>query len=199
VPASFTLVNNSGTTVFTLHVFADGATAPGPDRLGAGTVANGARFTVPLQGITSCLVTIRVSFTGNRPNEERAGVNICQTPEVTVAPGWTTAGAPGAAPAAPRPAAPAPGTDQGFVLVNNSGQAIFALYVFPDGATARGPDRLGVETVPNGGRFTVPLPDRGQNCAFTIRVVFVGGAPDREQRGVHLCGEGGREVTINPG
>lgn len=199
VPAQLTVINNAGATIFTLHVFAVGASEMGPDRLGADTIANGARYQAGLQGITNCLVVIRVSFTGNRPNEERHGFDVCRNAEVTVAPGWTQAGAPGQ-PAAPAPAPavrPPPGIEQGFVLINNSGRAIFALYVFAEGAPGRGPDRLGVDTIANGARFTVPLPDRGTACRFTIRVVYAGGAPDEERAGVDLCTT--REITVAPG
>ncbi|MDW8444328.1 MAG: hypothetical protein RML45_08510 [Acetobacteraceae bacterium] len=81
------LVNRSGRTVFTLHVFPDGAADEGPDRLGAGTLSDGAALDLALDPAAGCRYTLRLTY-GDGTREERAGIDFCRLRELTIAPGW---------------------------------------------------------------------------------------------------------------
>ncbi|MCS6920613.1 MAG: hypothetical protein NZM07_01600, partial [Elioraea sp.] len=81
------LVNRSRRTVFTLHVFPDGAADEGPDRLGAGTLSDGAAFDLALDPAADCRYTLRLTY-GDGTREERAGIDFCRLRELTIAPGW---------------------------------------------------------------------------------------------------------------
>lgn len=179
---SFTLDNRHGRTVFQVFVGTAANDEWGDDLLGSETLTAGGTATISFRG--GCEIRLRIVF-DNDAAEERRGIDICSQTSVVVGPGWTTAedlaafgGGSGSG------GATVPGG--GFTLVNRSGKGILMLYVFPDGARQQGDDRLGSDIVANGARFAVRL-DRGDQCRFTVRVVYEGPDPDEERSGVDLC------------
>ncbi|MCU0889221.1 MAG: hypothetical protein MUC64_14650 [Rubritepida sp.] len=182
------IVNRSGTEVFELFVFPDGAGERGPDRLGTDTLADGAAVSVPAFVPPACSGTVALTYRDGR-REQRAGIDLCVTTEIVIAPGWTGAD-PGAA---PREASPAsPGT---VGIVNRSGRVVFELYTFPDGASDEGPDRLGADVMRDGGAVRVPSA-RAPRCATTVRLTYDDGARE-ERSGLDFCSL--TELVIAPG
>lgn len=158
----------------------------GPDRLGSEILAPGGRFTaaVPDQG---CAYDVRVVF-DNGGAEERRNVDLCAVATLVISPGWTTADDLGAAGGA------TPATGE-IAIVNRSGQVVFELFVFPDGAANRGPDRLGTGTMDDGVTIRVPAftpPD----CAGTVALTYSDGRRE-ERSGIDLCTTA--EIVIAPG
>ncbi len=183
---SFTLSNQHSRTVFQVFVGAAGSDEWGEDLLGADTLTAGGTAQITFRG--ACEVKLRIVF-DNDAAEERPGIDVCERQTVTVGPGWTTVedlasfGGGSGSGVAPGGAAAASG---GFTLVNRSGKGILILYVFPDGASDNGPDRLGSDIVSDGSRFQVRL-NRGDHCRYTVRVVYEGADPDEERSGIDLC------------
>jgi hypothetical protein len=156
----------------------------GPDRLGTEVIAPGGQFTAafPDQG---CAYDVRVVF-DNGGAEERRRVDLCAVTTLVITPGWTTADDLGAG------AAPAAGE---VSIVNRSGRVVFELFVFPDGAAQRGPDRLGTDTMADGAAIRVPAATPPA-CAGTVALTYDDG--QREQRsGIDLCATA--EIVIAPG
>lgn len=185
---SFELTNHHSRTIY--QVFAGQGDAMGDDLLGAEVLSAGGMATIQFRG--GCEIRLRIVF-DNDAAEERRDVDVCEQNAVSVGPGWTTADDLAAfTPGTATPGAPA----GGFTLVNQSGRGILILYVFPDGAGSRGPDRLGMDIVSDGARFPVRL-SRGDNCLFTVRVVYDGADPDEERAGIDLCNT--NELIITAG
>lgn len=70
----------------------------GEDRLTQGSISVGGQRSISWRG--ECLLDIRVVFE-NRSAEERRGVDLCQFPQISIQPGWTTADTPPAGIALP--------------------------------------------------------------------------------------------------
>jgi len=171
-------------------------TAWGEDRLGSATLAPGASITlrVPDQG---CSYDIRAEF-DNGGAEERRRVDLCAIGRLVIAPGWTTADAV-AAPGSRAPSeALAGGGEAGageVAIVNRSGRTVFEVFVFPDGAGSRGPDRLGADTLADGRTLRVPRASP-PDCRQTLRLTYEDG--QREERsGIDLCATA--EIVVAPG
>lgn len=166
----------------------------GPDRLGSEILRPGGTFSasVPDQG---CAYDIRVVF-DNGGAEERRRIDLCALGVLVVTPGWTTAEDLGAAGGGAQGAGAAPPLGAGEVaIVNRSGRTVFELFVFPDGAANRGPDRLGADTLADGRTVRVPAA-RPPACAATVALTYDDGR--REQRsGIDLCAT--TEIVIAPG
>jgi hypothetical protein len=199
------IVNRSGRVVFELFVFPDGAGNRGPDRLGADTLADGRTVRVPRASPPACRQTVRLSYDDGQ-REERAGIDLCATTEIVIAPGWTGADPapqgqaqgqgraqpPAQPPAQPGGAAASPGT---VGITNRSSRVVFELYTYPDGAQNEGPDRLGADVMRPGGSVRVPSA-RPPACATTVRVIYDNG--EQEARaGVDFCRAS--ELVIEPG
>ena len=145
-------------------------------------IASGANEAVPFNG--ECVADVRIVYE-TRAAEERRGVDLCKFSRLVITPGWTLAEDPSAEPDPPR--------GEQTVLVNRSGHAIVAAYVFPDGKV-RGEDRLGNGVLARDARLQVEL-GRGQPCFYTVQVVFIGSAPDLQQSGMNLCRTGELDIT----
>ncbi|PZW48427.1 hypothetical protein C8P66_105177 [Humitalea rosea] len=91
--------------------------------------------------------------------------------------------APGQAPATT--AAPAANGDPSFTLVNRSRFAILEAYVSLATETAWGPDRLSTAVVAPGASLALTLPAGA--CGYDVRIVYQGGPPPEERRGIDLC------------
>lgn len=182
------IVNRSGRTVFELFVFPDGSGERGPDRLGADTLAEGRVVRVPRASPPACRQTVRLTYDDGQ-REERAGIDLCATTEIVIAPGWTGADP---APQSGAAAAASPGT---VGITNRSSRVVFELYTFPDGARNEGADRLGSDVMRPGGSVRVPAA-RPPACATTVRVVYDNG--EQEARaGLDFCRVS--ELVIEPG
>ncbi|MCU0985445.1 MAG: hypothetical protein MUC89_10950 [Acetobacteraceae bacterium] len=159
----------------------------GPDRLGSEILRPGARFSAAVPG-QGCAYDVRVVF-DNGGAEERRRVDLCAVTSIVVSPGWTTADNIGAGGSA------APAADGEVSIVNRSGRVVFELFVFPDGAANRGPDRLGADTMADGTAVRVPAATPPA-CASTVALTYNDG--QREQRsGIDLCTT--TEIVIAPG
>ncbi len=146
-----TLVNRSGRTVFTVHVFPDGASDEGPDRLGADTLSDGATLHLALDPAPDCRYTLRVTYhDGTR--EERRGIDFCRQTELAISPGWVE-------------------TLMGSVRFVNAGAVpVIGLHLAEPGAPL-GPDALGAGILGRGKAATIVLPDP-QVCTYEVRAIF---------------------------
>lgn len=145
------LINRSGRTVFTVHVFPDGAADEGPDRLGADTLSDGATLHLALEPAPDCRYTLRVTY-ADGTREERRGIDVCRLRELVIAPGWVDA-------------------TIGSVRVVNAGPVpVIALHLGEPGAPP-GPDRLGAGVIGRGEAAIIILPDP-QVCSYEVRAVF---------------------------
>lgn len=98
---SVTLVNQAARPIQQVFLSPAAANQWGDDRLGETSISVGERRLVTWRG--DCTVDLRVVFE-NQAAEERRGVDLCETPVVSIEPGWTTADTlpvPKAAPAPP--------------------------------------------------------------------------------------------------
>ncbi|MCS6854854.1 MAG: hypothetical protein NZ523_08910 [Elioraea sp.] len=145
------LVNRSGRTVFTLHVFPDGAADEGPDRLGAGTLSDGAALDLALDPAAGCRYTLRLTY-GDGTREEREGIDFCRVRELAIAPGWLE-----------MPLG-------GVRFVNAAAVPVIALHLDEPGAPP-GPDVLGDGIIGRGRSATIALPDP-DSCSYEVRAVF---------------------------
>lgn len=170
-----TLVNRSGRTVFTLHIFPDGARDEGEDRLGADTLSDGDRLEVALDTAQGCSFTVRLTY-DDGAREERPGVDLCRVGELVIEPGWVDAAIAGAA-----------------RLVNAGPAPIIALYADPPGAP-RGPDRLGDQVLGVGRSLSLAPPQEGV-CAYDVTARFRNGSEARVA-GADLCAGG--EILVAP-
>lgn len=157
----------------------------GDDLLGNTSLSVHADATVTYQG--PCQADLRVVY-DNRSAEERRDIDVCADPRLVIAPGWTTADRP---PAAPH----APAGEVVVAMLNRTGHDITELYVYPDGSADHGPDRLGSDVLKDG--VSLPLNiERSAGCKFTVRVVFSGHVPDLELGARNLCA--GPELILSP-
>ena len=88
---SATLVNHAPRPIQQVFLSPAAANQWGDDRLGETSISVGERRVVTWRG--DCVVDLRVVFE-NRAAEERRGVDLCETPAVSIEPGWTTADTP---------------------------------------------------------------------------------------------------------
>lgn len=145
------LINRSGRTVFALHVFADGESDEGPDRLGADTLSDGATLTLALDPAPDCRYTLRVTY-HDGAREERRGIDFCRQTELAIAPGWVD-------------------TTMGSVRFVNAGPVpVIALHLGEPGAPP-GPDALGAGTIGRGEAATIILHDP-KVCTYEVRALF---------------------------
>jgi hypothetical protein len=194
----------------------------GDDRLTDDSISVGGSKSVTYRG--DCAADLRVVF-DNRSAEERKGLNLCETPRISIQPGWTTADTvptgspqvkPGltgplmitpiapSTPASPPPASPpAPVQHQGPTLdvtvVNHSGRDAVELYLFPQTLTERGADRLGATVLKNNARLSLRIPKDnpgGDGCHFNAHIVYAGKTQDADLKGLDLCAS--PEVTLPP-
>ncbi len=164
------------------QVFISSADAPewGDDRLTDGTVAPGESTTLAYRG--PCVADLRIVF-ANRAAEERRGLDLCDTPALSITPGWTTADDP-----------PTPGPET-IDVVNHTSRDVVELYLRPMRRADPGPDLLADKVIPPGGHLAVPL-DRGEDCRFAARAVLGGPGEDKVLDGIDLCAT--QELVLEP-
>lgn len=176
--------NGADRTIQNLFISGVEETEWGEDRLGSGIIARGGRFVARFPDL-GCAYDVRVVF-DNGGAEERRRLDLCALAALVIRPGWTTAETLGA------PAGPGQGA---VTIVNRSGRTVFEIFVFPDGAADRGPDRLGADTMADGASIRVPA-FSPPACSGTLALSY----DDRqreERRGIDLCTAA--EIVIAPG
>lgn len=173
-----TLVNRHGATVQEVYLSGSSEEDWGPDRLGEDILPRNERREVGIR-LRECEADLRIVFEDRRAAEERAAINLCETPVVVLRPGWTLAERldEGEAPdAGPRP---------GSVRLRNLGEVPVAeLYADAPG-TPRGPDRLG-RTVLGVGEALDFAPPEGTPCEADLTIVFRDGR-EVAMPGTDLC------------
>lgn len=140
------VVNDSDNQLMQLFIFERGSNEPGPDRLGAATVAPNDSFRVRLRGFTACQVTVRAAFQG-APAETRQ-VDICAEPRL----GFGDASIP-----------------LREVTVTNR-TAVTLQSIYASRTPEWGADRLGAAVLEPGQSF--PLRLRSRECQVRMRAVF---------------------------
>jgi hypothetical protein len=142
-------------------------------RRGRCRAAAGSRSAARLR---DCEADLRIVFEERRAAEERASINLCETPVIVLRPGWTLtdrldAGEP-----------PETGPRLGSVRLRNGADVPVAeLYAYPAGQD-RGPDRLGRTVLGVGEALDFAPPD-GTGCQADLLAIF------RDGREVVLTGQ----------
>jgi len=159
-----TLVNRHGALIQEVYLSGTAETEWGPDRLGDDVLPRGERRTVVIR-LRDCEADLRIVFQDRRAAEERAGIDLCQTPVIVLAPGWTLAER------LDEGEAPETGPRPGSIRLRNASDVPIAeLYADPPGAP-RGPDRLG-RTVLGAGETLDFAPPEGVPCRADLTVIF---------------------------
>jgi len=164
--------NRSGHAISSLYVYREGE-SEGEDRLGSDTLADGQAKPIDIDRGGGCRYHVKIVYEDSTPDQERAGVDLCQAAEVTITGGEAVLAA-------------------GPVgRIRNGGAApIVALFADPPGAP-RGPDRLGEKIIGVGEVTDLAPPQRGQ-CRYGLTAVFRNG-PEVTQD-ADLCA--GEEITL---
>jgi len=168
-----TIVNGSGRGITALYLVRDGEAGPGHDRLGSDTLPDGERKRLEFDRSDGCRFTLRVVYSDSTPDQQRAGVDLCQSPEITITGG------------------------QGVLITglvgrirNGGASPIVALYADLPG-TPQGADRLGDRVIGVGQSTTLEPPVPGQ-CRFQLRAQFRDGP--QATATADLCK--GEEITL---
>lgn len=180
-----TLVNRHGAAVQEVYISGSAEEDWGPDRLGEDVLPRGQRLEVGAR-LRDCEADLRIVFEDRRGAEERAAINLCETPVIVLRPGWTLADR------LDEGEAPDNGPRPGSVRLRNGGDTPIAeLYAYPAGRE-RGPDRLGRTVLGVGETLDFAPPD-GVGCLAELDVVFRDG---REiiLTGLDLCA--GEELVL---
>ncbi|MCC7428504.1 MAG: hypothetical protein IT557_16555 [Alphaproteobacteria bacterium] len=166
----FGLLNRSGRAIAGLFVAPADAAGWGENRAGT-PLAQGARANIGFDRAGGCAQNIRVVF-DNQSAEERRRIDLCQTRQLAIGPGWTTAET-------------LPPVDRiSLRLVNQARRSMIELYLRAPGANGWGRDRLGSSTVSAGQRHMVEL--EGEGCVFDVRATF-GAGREALHEGLDLC------------
>ena len=159
-----TLVNRHGAMIQEVYISGSSEEDWGPDRLGEEVLPRGQRMEVAAR-LRDCEADLRIVFEDRRAAEERAAINLCETPLIVLRPGWTLAER--LDEGETQDTGPRPGSVR---LRNGSDTPIAELYAYPAGAE-RGPDRLG-RTVLGVGETLDFAPPEGVGCLAELAVVF---------------------------
>ncbi len=179
--ASFTLVNRTPTVIRELFATPAGLGNWGQNRLDGRngnptSLAPGATYAVRRRADAQCIFDLRVVFADGK-SEERKGVNVCATEQVTIG----TA----AAPAGLDTATGKPADDPSFRLFNRAAVPLTEVYATPAGLGNWGQNRLSKEPLPPDNKRLFALPRDG-NCIYDLKVVFAD-KRSKEQKRVNLC------------
>jgi hypothetical protein len=149
----------------------------GEDRLVNSSISVGAAATLRYRG--DCVADLRIVF-DNRAAEERRGVDVCTSRRIVIEPGWTTADT---LPTEARPGAEA----VQLTVINRTGHALAALYLFAAKSHAPGPDLLGTAGLADGASVTIAFARPAGTCRFVARALFAAGEPAQTVDGLDLC------------
>ncbi len=140
------VANDTDNQLMQVFIFERGSAEPGPDRLGAATVAPNDVFRIRIRGFTACQVTVRAAFQGSAAETREA--DICATPRLAF--GDST-------------------IPLREVTVTNR-SAVTLQSIFASRTPNWGADRLGAAVLAPGQSF--PLRLRSAECQVRIRAVF---------------------------
>jgi hypothetical protein len=178
--SSFTVVNRTPTAVRELFATPAGNANWGQNRLdgrngNATGIPPGSSAVVRRRADNTCIFDLRVVFADGK-SEERRGVNVCATEEVTIG---------SAAAAGGNTAAGKAADDASFRLFNRAAVPVTEVYATPAGLGNWGQNRLGNDKLAPDNARLVQLPHDG-NCIYDLRVVF---ADKRsvERKRTNLC------------
>jgi hypothetical protein len=175
-----TLLNLSPRAIQQIFISPAEASQWGDDLLPNRSISVGDSVEVTYHG--ACAADLRVVFE-NRAAEERRGLDLCETPAITIRPGWTTADT------VPGPAA------QHIQITNHSGHALVGFYLRPEHGDAPGHDLLGGAGLANGKSIQLLFGPAGA-CRFTAHAVFAGTTLPRDVAGLDLCAD--PAITLLP-
>jgi hypothetical protein len=170
------IANTADRTIREFYASTRAPLAWGPDRLGNTVLAPGADFTLRLRG-AACLWDLRAVFDDDA-EEVKRGVDLCTTRQVA----FDGSGA-------PRP------PERRVTLVNRHGATVQEVYLSGTSEEDWGPDRLGEEVLPRGGRREVMA--RLRECEADLRIVFEERRAAEERAGINLCETA--VVVLRPG
>lgn len=174
------LANRRGADIVELFARPAGTERWGADLLGSATLGDGddRDFEALLPG---CEADLRLTYEAGA--EERFRIDLCEAPAVAVFPGWTTA----QTVRTPPSAATQPAAASGSIEVRNrSGRVVFSLYAFPSGSDSEGLDRLGSDTLADGGDLDIAR--EPAECRWSFRLTWEdGGRGGRED--VDVCAD----------
>jgi hypothetical protein len=194
------IVNNAALPIQMVFISPAESNDWGDDRLADDSISVGASKSVTYRG--DCAADLRIVF-DNRSAEERRGLNLCDTPRISIQAGWTTADTvPTGQPAGKAPGAPEPATQPAtlpatldITLINHSGRDAAEFYLFPQDAKDRGPDRLGTNVLKNNDKLSLHIP-KGAGCRYNAHIVYAGKTSDADLTGLDLCAS--PQVTLAP-
>jgi len=176
---SFTLVNRTPTVIRELFATPAGGTNWGQNRLDGrngnpGSIPPGGSYAVRRRADNICNFDLRVVFADGK-SEERKGVNVCATEEVTI----------GTAAAGVDTATGKPADDPSFRLFNRAAVPVTEVYATPAGLGNWGQNRLANEKLAPDNTRLFALPRDG-NCIYDLRVVFAD-KRSMERKRTNLC------------
>jgi hypothetical protein len=184
-PRTVTLANRAARPIRQVFITPAYSEQWGDDLLTA-QIAEGETGAVTYRG--GCASDLRVVF-ANRAAEERRGLDLCATPNLSIEPGWTTA-----EPVPSARAQPSLSSHSELEIVNRSGRKVAELFLYPDGAVEPAHDLLSGETLADGATIRRPFPAAGA-CRFRGRVVYTE-APAQSLDSLDLCDL--RAITLTP-
>jgi hypothetical protein len=180
-----TLVNRHGAEVQEVYISGSAEEDWGPDRLGEDVLARDQRREISAR-LRDCEADLRIVFEDRRAAEERAAINLCETPVIVLRPGWTLADR------LDQDEPADSGPRAGSVRLRNAAEVPIAeLYAYPPGGE-RGPDRLG-RTVLGVAETLDFAPPEGVDCVAELAVVFRDGR-EVVLTGLDLCA--GQELVL---
>jgi hypothetical protein len=176
---SFTLVNRTTMVIHELFATPSGLGNWGQNRLDGRngnptSIAPGGSYAVRHRADSNCNFDLKVVFADGKA-EERKGVNVCASEEVTI----------GTAAAGLDTATGKPADDPSFRLFNRAAVPVTEVFATPAGLGNWGQNRLGTGTLApdNVHRFELP---RDGNCIYDLKVVFADKRA-KEQKRINLC------------
>jgi hypothetical protein len=176
---SFTLVNRTTSVIHELFATPSGLGNWGQNRLDGrngnpASIAPGGSYAVRRRADNVCNFDLRVVFADGK-SEERKGVNVCATEQVTI----------GTAAAGLDAATGKPADDPSFRLFNRAAVPVTEVFATPAGLGNWGQNRLADAPLPPDNTHLFALPRDG-NCIYDLKVVFADKRA-KEQKRVNLC------------
>jgi hypothetical protein len=169
------VVNDTDNQLMQIFIFERGSQEPGPDRLGAATVAPSDSFRLRLRGFAACQVTVRAAFQGAEAETRQA--DICAEPRLSFGDSSIPL--------------------REVTVTNRSAVTLQSLYA--SRTPNWGADRLGAAVLQPGQSF--PLRVRSGECQFRLRAVFQNRREELREA-VDMCGgqpiifQGGRRMAL---
>ncbi len=155
------VVNDSDNQLMQIFIFERGSQEPGPDRLGAATVAPNDNFRIRMRGFTACQVTVRAAFQGAAAETRQA--DICAEPRLAFGDATIPL--------------------REVTVTNRSAVTLQSIYA--SRTPNWGADRLGSAVLEPGQSFAMRL--RSAECQVRLRAVFQN-RREEVREAVDVCG-----------